>query len=107
MIGRASIAFVPNHARLASTLATRIALCTLRPERMTLTVDAAHLVLASIEAELALLAVRSARVALALVAVATVACQVVQRLIEVAFLRQTITRTSFILIITLLLEIKI
>lgn len=83
VIGSASIALVAHNTRLATTLSIRIALQTLRAERVTLTVNATHLILASIEAVLALFAIRTGRVALALVAVATVTGHLVQCLIEV------------------------
>ncbi len=90
MIGRTSIALVTDNARLATTFAIGIALQALGSERTALTINASHLVLASIEPVTTLVAVRTARIAFALVAVASVARLIVQCLIEVTLLRQAI-----------------
>lgn len=92
MVRGASITFITDYTRLTSTFTVGVALDIFRPERITLTVDTTHFVLAPIKPMFALFAVLTCCVAFAFITVASVACQLIQCLIEVAFFRQSVTR---------------
>lgn len=92
MVRSASVTFITDYAWFTSAFPVRVALDILRSERITLTVDTTNFVLAPIKPMFALFAVLTCCVALAFVAVASMTCQLIQCLIEVAFFRQSVTR---------------
>jgi hypothetical protein len=87
VIGRATVALFTDYAWFAFAFAGRVALGTQCSIAMTVAVNAFVCWFSSIVGVFAVLAVGTVRVALTVDTVATVACLVVKRLVEYAFVR--------------------